>query len=67
MGTDVGCISVSGPHGSLCSKCQALADKEMSTRKQGTTRTCSECKRVFDMLDDVDVMEWYYGHDCESA
>ena len=26
---------------------------------------CSECKRVFDMLNDLDVEEWSFGHDCE--
>ena len=28
-------------------------------------RTCAECARVFDLLDDTDAQEWYYGHDCE--
>jgi hypothetical protein len=27
---------------------------------------CLECGRVFDLLDEDDVGEWYYGHDCES-
>lgn len=26
---------------------------------------CPECDRVFDLLDEVDANEWYYGHDCE--
>ena len=30
------------------------------------TRTqCAECGRVFDLLDDNDSAEWFYGHDCE--
>jgi len=34
-----------------------------------TVRTqfkCIECKRLFNMLDESDAQEWYYGHDCES-
>jgi hypothetical protein len=26
---------------------------------------CPECKRIFDLLDENDAGEWYYGHDCE--
>lgn len=26
---------------------------------------CPECGRVFDLLDENDAEEWYYGHDCE--
>ncbi len=26
--------------------------------------TCIECGRVFDLLDETDANEWYYGHDC---
>lgn len=26
---------------------------------------CSECGRVFDILDPVDAAEWRFGHDCE--
>jgi hypothetical protein len=29
-----------------------------------TTRTCPECGRVFDLLDDTDATEWAFGHDC---
>jgi hypothetical protein len=28
-------------------------------------RICAECDRMFDLLDDVDAQEWFYGHDCE--
>ena len=28
-------------------------------------RTCVECGRKFDLLDEIDNDEWYYGHDCE--
>lgn len=26
---------------------------------------CRECDRVFDLLNEDDANEWYYGHDCE--
>jgi hypothetical protein len=29
--------------------------------------TCPECSRRFDLLDDDDAGEWYYGHDCEGS
>lgn len=28
--------------------------------------TCMECDRVFDLEDEDDAEEYYYGHDCES-
>ena len=31
------------------------------------TATCQECKRVFDLTDEEDALEWFYGHDCEHA
>jgi hypothetical protein len=27
--------------------------------------TCGECRRRFDLGDEVDAEEWFYGHDCE--
>lgn len=30
-----------------------------------TVASCPECGRVFDLLDEDDAGEWYYGHDCE--
>jgi hypothetical protein len=27
---------------------------------------CGECERVFDLFDETDSDEWYYGHDCEA-
>ena len=27
---------------------------------------CPECHRRFDLLDEDDANEWFYGHDCES-
>lgn len=28
---------------------------------------CNECKRVFDLFNEEDAEEFYYGHDCEEA
>lgn len=30
------------------------------------TAECVECNRVFDLTNDDDAGEWYYGHDCEA-
>ena len=27
---------------------------------------CKECMRLFDLLDEKDAEEFYYGHDCEE-
>jgi NOL1/NOP2/fmu family ribosome biogenesis protein len=32
-----------------------------------TKAKCPECERVFDLLDEDDANEWYYGHDCEAS
>lgn len=26
---------------------------------------CVECARVFNLMNETDADEWYYGHDCE--
>jgi hypothetical protein len=31
-----------------------------------TRAKCPECGWVFDLLDEDDAGEWYYGHDCEE-
>lgn len=31
-----------------------------------TKTKCVECGRVFDLLNEDDANEWYYGHDCEA-
>lgn len=31
-----------------------------------TKAKCPECERVFDLMDEDDAGEWYYGHDCEA-
>jgi hypothetical protein len=30
-----------------------------------TKAKCVECARVFNLLDEEEAGEWYYGHDCE--
>jgi hypothetical protein len=30
------------------------------------TATCQECERKFDLTDETQAEEWYYGHDCEE-
>lgn len=27
---------------------------------------CMGCERVFDLFDENEADEWYYGHDCEE-
>lgn len=31
-----------------------------------TTAQCVECERVFDLMNEEDAGEFYYGHDCEG-
>ena len=31
-----------------------------------TKAKCRECNRVFDLMNEDDASEWYYGHDCEE-
>jgi hypothetical protein len=31
----------------------------------GTKATCSECDRVFNLLNEEDAGEYFFGHDCE--
>lgn len=33
----------------------------------GDKMICPECHRVFDLMNEVDAGEWYYGHDCEPG
>lgn len=33
---------------------------------KANSRQCVECDRVFDLLNEDDASEWYYGHDCEG-
>ena len=31
------------------------------------TVKCDECPRVFDLVDETQAEEYYYGHDCETG
>lgn len=31
-----------------------------------TKAQCVECGRIFDLMDEDDAAEWFYGHDCED-
>jgi hypothetical protein len=30
-------------------------------------KRCYECGRVFDLFEQSDAEEWFYGHDCEDV
>ena len=32
-----------------------------------TRARCAECGRVFDLLDEEESSEWFYGHECEET
>ncbi len=34
---------------------------------QQAVAQCVECDRVFDLWDEDEAGEWFYGHDCEVA
>lgn len=31
-----------------------------------TKMECAECNRTFDMFDEGQAEEWFFGHDCEG-
>jgi hypothetical protein len=31
-----------------------------------TKAKCGECARVYNLLDEDEANEWFYGHDCEG-
>lgn len=33
---------------------------------QQSKAQCSECLRLFDLFDEEEASEFYYGHDCEA-
>ena len=53
-------------------------DDGATTRQDGARRRgnrvatrqrvqCVECERVFDLTDEDEAGEWFYGHDCEAT
>lgn len=41
-------------------------NKHMETFKLQTRARCIECGRVFNLLNEEEAGEYYYGHDCEA-
>lgn len=39
---------------------------EVHEMKIQTKAKCEECERVFDLTNEEDASEFYYGHDCEE-
>lgn len=39
---------------------------EKQTFASHTKAKCVECGRVFDLRDEDEANEWFYGHDCED-
>ena len=42
-----------------------MDENETPGLRMRTRATCAECGRIFDLLNETDADEWYYGHDCE--
>ena len=40
---------------------------EDAARLLTMTATCPECGRTFDLADEAQAEEWYFGHDCEES
>jgi hypothetical protein len=49
--------------GLVCLSYPREKGKEMQV---STKAKCVECERVFDLMDEEQAGEFYYGHDCES-
>jgi hypothetical protein len=45
---------------------QGAPEERESTVKIATKAKCGECSRVFDLMDEEQAEEFYYGHDCEA-
>lgn len=43
------------------------ARREPGSVTIANTRRCPECSREFDLHNEEDAEEWFYGHDCEEA
>lgn len=45
-----------------------MADTTATNRiPMSMRRKCDECGRIFNLMDEDDSNEWWYGHDCESG
>jgi hypothetical protein len=60
-----------GDPGVISYTCQVKKRKELDMSNQvlgpviGTKATCIECNRVFNLLNEEDAGEYFFGHDCE--
>ena len=41
-------------------------NRHMETFKLQTRARCIECGRIFNLLNEEEAGEYYYGHDCEA-
>lgn len=54
-------------HDSTVRDLSRLADSRKGQEMENKTMgQCVECGRVFDLTDETDASEYYYGHDCEE-
>jgi hypothetical protein len=40
---------------------------ELTSVTSHSKAKCKECKRIFDLHNETDADEWFYGHDCEAS
>ena len=60
----------------VCNTCGGTSEWETTTEESPDElvslgpcpdcATCQECERKFDLTDETQAEEWYYGHDCEA-
>ena len=46
---------------------QRRDDRTWRIMEELDTEQCVKCERVFDLTDEDDAEEWFYGHDCEAT
>ena len=61
-----GCVGVAGGGGRLVVVGGNVPTTTEKRNLMELIATCEECEREFDLADEDDASEWYYGHDCES-
>lgn len=50
-----------------CGKVRALSPITAVCIECETKVICPECEKEFNLLDEDEAEEWYYGHDCEVS
>jgi hypothetical protein len=43
-----------------------MSETRISYKRMTAMPVCTECRRWFDITDEEQANEWYYGHDCEA-